>query len=48
MTKLDEAIKQVGEQNGFTYIIDNTAGIIAYKSSAAIDVSSMVRKVLGI
>lgn len=48
MTKLDEAIKQVGEQNGFTYIIDNTAGIIAYKSSAATDVSSLVRKALGL
>ena len=32
MTKLDEAIKQVGEQNGFTYIIDNTAGIFLQNS----------------
>ncbi len=48
MAKLDEAINKVGNEQGFTYIIDNTAGILTYKSAQAIDVSSAVRKALGI
>lgn len=48
MAKLDEAIGKVGNEQGFTYIIDNTAGILTYKSAQAIDVSSAVRKALGI
>ena len=40
IAKMDEAIAKVGEQNGFTFILDNTAGIIAYKSAQTTDVAA--------
>lgn len=46
--KMNQAISQVGDENGFTYIIDNTAGILAYTSQNAIDVMPLVKKKLGI
>lgn len=48
IAKMDAAIAKVGEQNGFTIILDNTAGIIAYKSAQAIDVAALVKKALGL
>lgn len=48
IAKMDDAIKQVGDQNSFTYIIDNSANIITYKSAQAIDVTPMVKKALGL
>ena len=45
---MNQAISQVGDENGFTYIIDNTAGILAYTSQNAIDVMPLVKKKLGI
>lgn len=48
IAKMDAAINTVGEQNGFTIILDNTAGIISYKSAQATDVASLVKKALGI
>lgn len=48
IAKMDEAIKKVGDQNGFTFIFDNSANIITYKSAQAIDVTSLVKKSLGI
>jgi outer membrane protein len=48
IAKMDAAIAKVGEQNGFTFILDNTAGIIAYKSAQTIDVAALVKKALGI
>lgn len=46
--KMNQAITAVGNENGFTYIIDNTAGILAYTSQNAIDVMPMVKAKLGI
>jgi outer membrane protein len=48
IAKMDEAIAKVGEQNGFTFILDNTAGIIAYKSAQTTDVAALVKKALGL
>ena len=48
ISKLDETIKKVGDENGFTYIIDNSANIITYTSAQAINVASLVKKALGI
>jgi outer membrane protein len=48
IAKMDEAIAKVGEQNGFDFILDNTAGIIAYKSAQTTDVAALVKKALGL
>jgi outer membrane protein len=48
IAKMDEAIAKVGEQNGFAFILDNTAGIIAYKSAQTTDVAALVKKALGL
>lgn len=48
ITKMDKAIEEVGKANSFTYIIDNTSGVLAYKSAAAIDVLPLVKKQLGL
>lgn len=48
IAKMDEAIAKVGEQNGFTFILDNTAGIMAYKSAQTTDVAALVKKALGL
>lgn len=48
IAKMDEAIAKVGEQNGFTFILDNTTGIIAYKSAQTTDVAALVKKALGL
>lgn len=46
--KMDKAIKQVGDENGFTYIIDNSAGIISYTSAKSINVLPFAKKALNI
>lgn len=46
--KMNQAINTVGNENGFTYIIDNSAGILAYISQNAIDVMPLVKTKLGI
>ena len=48
IAKMDAAIAKVGEQNGFTIILDNTAGIITYKSAQTTDVAGLVKKALGL
>lgn len=48
MQKAEEAIKVVGEQNGFIYIFDISAGAVVYKSAQSIDVLPLVKKELGI
>ncbi len=48
IAKMDAAIAKVGEQNGFTLIIDNTANIITYKSAQTTDVAGLVKKALGL
>lgn len=46
--KMDQAIRSVGDENGFTYIFDNSAGIIAYTSSSSINVLPLVKAKLGL
>jgi outer membrane protein len=48
LEKMDKAIKQVGDENGFTYIIDNSAGIISYTSAKSINVLPFAKKALNI
>ncbi len=46
--KSTNAIKQVGEENGFIYIFDLSAGNILYFSAKSVDVLPLVKKKLGI
>ncbi|MDA3780268.1 MAG: OmpH family outer membrane protein [Bacteroidales bacterium] len=48
MKKAEDAIKRVGENNGFVYIYDISTGTIVYKSAQSIDVLPLVKKELGI
>lgn len=48
MQKMDKAITSVGDENGFTYIIDNSASIIAYISANSTNVLPMVKKKLNL
>ncbi len=47
MEKALNAIKEVGKENGFTYIFDMSAGIL-YAAENSIDVLPMVKKKLGL
>ena len=42
------AIKAVGEENGFTYILDVNSGTIVYTGKDAIDVTPLVKDKLGL
>ena len=44
--KLQEAIQKVGEENGYTYIIDPAA--LLYRGTSAIDATAAVRTKLGL
>lgn len=46
ITKIEEAIKKVGQDNGFTYIFDTGNGTLLY--SGGEDVTSLVKSQLGI
>ena len=46
--KLQKAIKAVGEERGYTYILDLATGTIAYHSPTAIDANPLVKAKLGI
>jgi outer membrane protein len=46
--KANAAIKAVGEEKGFVYIFDLSAGNILYHSVASVDVLPLVKKKLGI
>ncbi|OQY00193.1 MAG: hypothetical protein B6I24_00270 [Bacteroidetes bacterium 4572_128] len=46
--KAQDAIKEVGKENGFTYIYDIGTGAIVYYSEESIDILPMVKKKLGI
>ena len=48
LDKLQVALKQVGDENGFLYIIDNTADILPYISPKAINVLPLVKKALNL
>lgn len=47
--KANKAVKQVGDENGFTYIIDSAGGqVLPYVGSAAVNVLPLVKKVLNL
>ena len=48
MQKIDNAIKQVGEDHGYIYIFDTSAGAVVYKSNQSEDVLPLVKKELGL
>src|SRR6056297_2210676 len=48
MTRIDSAIKAVGQDNGFIYIFDTSAGAVVYKSQQSQDVMPLVREELGL
>ncbi|MFO8236314.1 MAG: OmpH family outer membrane protein [Bacteroidales bacterium] len=46
--RIEDAIKKVGEREGFIYIFDTSANAVVYKSDQSIDVTQMVQEELGI
>ncbi len=48
ITKINQAIKKVGDENGFTYIIDNAANQVPYVSPSADNVLPLIKKALNI
>lgn len=46
--KANEAIKAIGEEKGFVYVFDLSAGNILYYSAASVDILPFVKKKLGI
>lgn len=46
--KVTTAIQQVGEENGFLYIFEETGGLAIYKSEKSVDVGPLVKAKLGI
>ncbi len=46
--KVTNAIQQVGQEGGFLYIFEESAGVAVYKSEKSVDVSSLVKAKLGI
>ena len=46
--KLQKAIKAVGEEKGYTYILDIASGSVAYQSPTAVDAGPLVKTKLGI
>ena len=48
ITKINQAIKKVGDENNFTYIIDNAANVVPYVSPKADNVLPLIKKALNI
>lgn len=46
--KVRSAIKAVGDENGYSYILDNNPGIVLYTGNTAVDVTPMVKTKLGL
>jgi len=46
--KASKAIKEVGEENGFTYVLDLSTGVVLFNSSSSIDIMPLVKTKLGI
>jgi outer membrane protein len=46
--KASKAIKDVGTENGFTYILDISTGVVLYNSENSIDVMKLVKAKLGL
>jgi outer membrane protein len=43
-----KAVKEVAEENGFTYILDSGAGVVVYEGPDAQDILPLVKKKLGL
>lgn len=48
INKIQQAIKKVGDENNFTYIIDNAANVVPYISPNAENVLPLIKKALNI
>jgi outer membrane protein len=48
VNKIQQAIKKVGDENSYTYIIDNAANIVPYISPSADNVLPLIKKALNI
>ena len=48
MEKVENAIKAVGEEQGFIYIFDSTSGVPVYHSEKSVDIAPLVKTKLGI
>lgn len=46
--KVQNAVNAVGQEKGFTYILDKTAGVVVYIGENAIDITSDVKAKLGL
>jgi outer membrane protein len=46
--KVQDAIRQVGDENGFIYIFEEKAGLTVYHSTKSVDVTPLVKTKLGI
>ena len=46
--KLRAAIKAVGDEKGYTYMLDNNPGIVLYTGNSAIDATPLVKAKLGL
>lgn len=46
--KVQKAIQEVGDENGFLYIFEEVGGLTVYKSEKSVDVSDLVKAKLGI
>jgi len=46
--KASKAIKEVGEENGFTYVLDLSTGVVLFNSTSSIDIMPLVKTKLGI
>lgn len=48
INKLQQAIKKVGDENGFTYILDSSTNAVPYISPSADNVTPLIKKALNI
>ena len=46
--RASKAIKDVGEENGFTYVIDLSTGVVLFNSASSTDIMPLVKAKLGI
>ncbi|MBR4155277.1 MAG: OmpH family outer membrane protein [Bacteroidales bacterium] len=46
--KVQNAVNEVGQEKGFTYILDKTAGVVVYIGENAIDITADVKAKLGL
>lgn len=48
LRKVETAIQEVGEENGFLYIFEVTSGVPVFRSAKSVDVNPLVKAKLGI